>query len=234
MKRRFAKLVRRLVARSGIQLYTATSTWAEDPLFRETREWTRRNGVTGIPDDRCFVLLRAAQAVADLPGDLIETGCRAGLSSNFLLAGTAARPDTILHAFDSFEGLSAPGPEDSVRGGAAFWKKGALAVGEDVFLRNTRRFEGRVRSYSGWIPERFGEVADRSFVLAHIDVDLYQPTIGSLEFAYPRTVPGGVIICDDYGSRSCPGARKAVDEFFADKPERLLELPTSQSLVIKL
>ncbi len=39
---------------------------------------------------------------------------------------------------------------------------------------------------------------------------------------------------DDYGFASCPGARRAVDEFFVDKPERPLGLQTGQALVVKL
>jgi hypothetical protein len=45
--------------------------------------------------------------------------------------------------------------------------------------------------------------------------------------------PGGVIVLDDYGFASCPGARAAADEFFADKPERLLALSTAQGVVHK-
>ena len=53
-------------------------------------------------------------------------------------------------------------------------------------------------------------------------------------FFYPRLNPGGIMICDDYGSAHCPGAKRATDEFFADKPERVISLPTGQSMVIKL
>lgn len=232
-KRKLRNALRRLAGKLGAQHYTLTSTWADDQEFREIRSWAKANGIYGIPDDRCFLLLRAAQAVSGVPGDLIEMGCRAGLSSSYLLAGTAAAPEKQLLAFDSFQGLSAPSPEDIAESGRAAWRQGALAVGEEIFLRNTRRFGERARSYKGWIPERFDEVSDRTFCLVHIDVDLYQPTIDSLVFAYPRTAPGGMIICDDYGSRRCPGARKAVDDFFSDKPEPLLELPSSQSIVIK-
>jgi hypothetical protein len=45
---------------------------------------------------------------------------------------------------------------------------------------------------------------------------------------------GGVIVCDDYGFASCPGARRAIEEFFADKPEKPLALLTGQAVIHKL
>ena len=45
---------------------------------------------------------------------------------------------------------------------------------------------------------------------------------------------GGIIIYDDCGYPSCPGARRAGDEFYADKPERPLVLNTGQAIVTRL
>ncbi len=42
------------------------------------------------------------------------------------------------------------------------------------------------------------------------------------------------MVFDDYGFESCPGAKQAVDEFFADKNERPWYLPTGQCVVITL
>ena len=41
------------------------------------------------------------------------------------------------------------------------------------------------------------------------------------------------MIFDDYGFPACRGEKDAVDEFFADKPEKPITLPTGQALVIK-
>jgi O-methyltransferase len=68
----------------------------------------------------------------------------------------------------------------------------------------------------------------------HIDVDIYQSVRDCIRFLYPRLVPGGFMVFDDYGFPSCPGARRAVDEAFASLPEVPLCLPTGQCLVIKL
>ena len=85
----------------------------------------------------------------------------------------------------------------------------------------------------GLIPSRFPELDERSFSFVHIDVDLYQPTFDSIAFFYPRMIQGGLILCDDYGFTSCPGAKKAIDEFMADKPECVVQLPTGQALILK-
>ena len=58
--------------------------------------------------------------------------------------------------------------------------------------------------------------------------------MSTCEFVYPRLVPGGMMVFDDYGFWSCPGARMAVDQFFAEKLERPLALPTGQAIVTKL
>ena len=37
------------------------------------------------------------------------------------------------------------------------------------------------------------------------------------------------MVCDDYGFASCPGARKAVDEYFSGRPDVPIELPSGQA-----
>ena len=83
------------------------------------------------------------------------------------------------------------------------------------------------------IPTRFDEVADRSFCFVHVDVDLFEPTRESIAFFYPRMVPGGVMLFDDYGFVTCPGATRAIDEFTAEHPEPLVHVPTAQAFLIK-
>ena len=97
---------------------------------------------------------------------------------------------------------------------------------------NLTAFDDLIVFHQGWIPDQFSDVADARFCFVHIDVDLFQPTRDSLDFFYPRMVRGGLIVCDDYGFETCPGARRAMDEFFADRPEPIVHLPTGQGFVI--
>jgi hypothetical protein len=90
-----------------------------------------------------------------------------------------------------------------------------------------------VECYPGWIPDRFPEVDDRCFSFVHIDVDLYQPTLDSLEFFYPRLSTGGIIVLDDYGFGTCPGATAAVDSFMRDKAEPIVNLSAGGAFLMK-
>ena len=104
---------------------------------------------------------------------------------------------------------------------------------DEAIIRDTLRDFDYVVYHKGWIPEKFHEVEDRRFSFIHIDVDLYQPTLNSLAFFYPRTTLGGIILSDDYGFITCPGQKRAMDLFFSDKPEEIVALPTGQGFIIK-
>jgi len=176
--------------------------------------------------DRKYTLDQLLKLTLHLEGDLVECGAYKGASA-YLMCKAFRNSDCVVHLFDSYEGLSAPGNRDG-----AYWTKGALQTPEAVLHQSLAEFHN-YRSYKGWIPNRFGEVADRRFRFLHVDVDLFQPTLDSLNFFYERVVPGGLILMDDYGFTTCPGAKRAADEFFASKPERIVMLSTGQAFTVK-
>ncbi len=174
--------------------------------------------------DRKFALAELWKLCEHVPGDTAECGVFHGASSYLICRATRGSGRTH-HVFDSFEGLSGSGGEDG-----SYWQKGDLAVSLEEVRANLGEFDF-VQYHKGWIPERFEDVADRRFAFVHVDVDLYEPTRDSLEFFFPRLSPGGVLVCDDYGFLSCPGARRALDEYFAERPESVVHLPTGQGFV---
>lgn len=176
--------------------------------------------------DRKYTLREMLKLVANLDGDIAECGCYKGFSAYLMcvaLAGSAA----LVHLFDSFEGLPEPAPCDG-----GYWFKGALCAPQEE-LRETLSGFDNYRVYEGWIPECFAEVGEYRFRFVHVDVDLYQPTFDSLLFFYPRLRSGGIMLLDDYGFTTCPGAKAAADAFFSDKPEPIAMLPTGQAFIIK-
>jgi Macrocin-O-methyltransferase (TylF) len=178
--------------------------------------------------ERKYTIHQLMRSLHSLSGDMAECGCYNGATAYFMALASKGGPhERTLHLFDSFEGLSRPGAEDG-----AYWRAGDLACSEDETKRNLSEFSN-VCLYKGWIPARFPEVSDRRFSFVHIDVDIYGPTRNSIEFFFPRLKSGGMLVCDDYGFSSCPGATLAMNEFFATRPERIIHLPTGQGLVIK-
>jgi hypothetical protein len=179
--------------------------------------------------DRRYALNQFARLAARLPGDFAECGVYRG-GSAFLLARAlgGAPADRRLHLFDSFAGLSSPEEVDG-----SYWHRGDMAVTLDEVRARLASFLLRIDFHPGWIPTRFCDVAERRFALVHIDVDLHQPTADAVAFFYQRLVDRGILVFDDYGFETCPGARRAIDEFFADKPEPVLHLPTGQGVVIR-
>jgi hypothetical protein len=175
------------------------------------------------------MVYQLARLVAEVPGDTAECGVFQGAGS-FLIAraleSTNERP-RIHFVFDSFEGLSTPSAADGYS-----WQRGDLACSLET-VQGALGSLPHVRLYKGWIPEPFVHAERANFAFVHIDVDLYEPTRDSIAFFYPRMNEGGIIVCDDYGFTTCPGACRAVDDYLADKSERMISLPSGGGFLIK-
>ncbi len=198
-------------------------TYLKDPEFaRFYRDYVSTDNFHSY--DRKYLLQEILKLCRRVPGDTAECGVYEGAGS-YLIGRHAARLGRLHHMFDSFEGLSQPQAIDGT-----YWKRGAMSVPEN-WVRERLKELDNLRYWRGWIPERYDEVADRRFSFVHVDVDLYQPTSDSVGFFYPRMNRGGLILFDDYGFATCPGARRGIDEFFAGKPEPIIDLPTGQAFV---
>ena len=200
------------------------SPWYRDSEFQ--RAFSQAAPWTIVTIDRCHVLWTLATQALHVPGDFWECGVYKGGTAR-LLAERLAASDKRLHLFDTFGGMPATGPED-LHGEGDFADTSPAAVCERVGHAD------RVKFHVGRIPGTF-VVGDASpIAFAHIDVDIYRSILDCCAEIYPRLTPGGIMVFDDYGFPSCPGARKAVDEFFADKPEQPLVLPNAQAIVVRL
>jgi len=203
-------------------------SWRDDLKFRA--DFRRLSPGNPYSEERKWTLREFARMTNSLPGDIAECGSYEGAGAYFL---AEACSHGQIHLFDSFEGISQPDGRDRPdRNDVLAWNKGDLASGEQRLRANLAAFDN-IEIHAGWIPDRFADVADRTFRLVHIDVDLYQPTRDSLEFFYPRMAVGGCIVMDDYGYNTCPGAQRAADEFAAAANLHILHLATGQGVIIR-
>ncbi len=161
-----------------------------------------------------------------IKGDLAELGVFKG-NTAFLLAETAARLETTAYLFDTFQGFS----ESDLKGvdkdhGVLFAETSLAGVKALVGEQNVVYVEG-------FFPDSLVQVPDDlAFCLVHIDCDLYAPFCAALRYFYDRLVPGGFLVMHDYSSLQWDGAEKAVDEFFAGKPEKLVPIPDKSGTVV--
>lgn len=180
-----------------------------------------------------------------LAGRRGECGVFTGLSSRVMCEAARALDPAFdgsgFHMVDSFEGLSAPQAEDfqPVNGPDGSDVMVPPMIAADHFRVDYARVQASfadfpgARFHKGWIPEALELLPDDRWSFVHLDVDMYAPTLACLKYFVPRLVPGGVVICDDYGAPTFPGAARAWLEYCDAQDLPFVVLPTGQSILVK-
>lgn len=172
-------------------------------------------------------IMAAVRATAKLGGHMAEVGVFQGATARLIRSADTVRP---LHLFDTFTGLPTTSPTDTDFRGDAF-TAGDYSASLDGVRAYLSDLAG-LTVYPGLFPETADPVADLRFSFVHIDVDLYESASASIRWFYDRLMPGGILLSHDFAT--CVGPRRALTEFFANKPEPLIELPGDQALIVKL
>ena len=175
-------------------------------------------------------LANAVEKTCHLGGHMIECGVFRGgtlLGIAHRLTCRGIRDVTVIGC-DSFEGFPSPSEEDQLENGS-FHERAVQGVFADTDYDALRSriaalgYGGRVELLKGFFVDTLSQLSEVRFSLVHLDCDLYQSYLTCLEFLYPRLLKGGYMVFDEYDTSApvYPGARKAIDQFLADKPERL-------------
>ena len=192
--------------------------------------------------ERIWSLLRAVEYVHEnkVTGDFVECGVWRGGSVMAMIAQLQKlkAPERRIWLYDTFEGMTAPTglDVDSVAGvtAAQLLESTDVADGNNVWcvasiedvetnLFRTGYSQGNLIFVKGDVAVTLQETAPEQIALLRLDTDWYESTKAELETLYPKLVPGGVCILDDYGHWK--GARKAVDEYFQQLGARPLVMP---------
>jgi len=152
-----------------------------------------------------------------IPGDLAELGVYRGNTALFI--NRASPSNRTLHLFDTFAGFSE-------RDSEVYAKTDGF---KDVDINAVKRyFPSGVEIHVGYFPDTAQQIVPGTkFALLHIDLDLEAPIAAALKHSYPILSPRGAMIVHDYNNKRSwdRGAKKAVDEFMADKPETPIAMP---------
>lgn len=165
-------------------------------------------------------VLKHLQATQSVDGDVIEVGCYQGGTLFFMNEMTPARKRVV--GYDTFQGLPEPlaldltGPDKHSRGDFA----------DTNFNEVMRHFSPLgVEIVQAHFPVG---VSQRPISFAHVDVDFFKSTWDSLLYLRDNLVPGGRIVCDDYGWPKTPGVKKAVDQALISKLFNFIEAAKNQ------
>jgi O-methyltransferase len=182
---------------------------------------------------RIFTMIEAVRHVQrnGLEGAFVECGVwRGGSMMAVAQAMQAMKMEPRdLYLYDTFEGMSEPTERDVLNSDGSTSADELLKVrGKgtegniwcDASLQDVQGNMGK----TGYPAERIhyvvGKVEDTlpatipdKIAVLRLDTDWYESTKHELEQLYPRLVPGGLLVIDDYGFWK--GAKDAVDEYFA-------------------
>lgn len=201
------------------------------PGFSEIASQIIEDQTTMLNYDRLYTLWQVVHHISspDLP--LAEVGTYRGGSAKFIVDTLRQKGyENPFYIFDTFEGHAVV--DESIDG------KHRIGTFEDTSYEKVKAYLSlpNVIIYKG----DFFKTAEHiekivNFGMVHIDVDVYPATKFCLDFFASRTIPGSVIIVDDYGFVTCKGAKKATDEFIRSHPNfKLFHLVTGQALVLKI
>jgi hypothetical protein len=186
---------------------------------------------------------------ADVPGAIVECGVWRGgsMMGAALTLRQLGATDRELFLFDTFSGMTPPTPEDvdSAYDGfslSRMWERrrrgdmnwiGVPAAEVRAAMDGTAYPRDRVHLVEGPVEETVPDQAPERIAVLRLDTDWYASTRHEMEHLYPRLVPGGVLLLDDYGHYA--GARRAVDEYFAahGPPPLLQRLDYTGRIAIK-
>ena len=202
-------------------------------LLRKLGFWVslqppRENGGMTNVEQRMNLWHFASQVLAyRVPGSFVELGCNEGHSS-VLIQKVIEDFDPLreFHVYDSFEGLPALRPED----GDTRYGQGQMRTTREKLLANFSRYGLRVPAiHPGWFEDTLPTQLPDTICFAYLDGDLYESIKVSLQYVYPRLSRGAICVFDDYADpavwpqawNELPGVKRACDDFFADKPEKV-------------
>lgn len=167
---------------------------------------------TLLDNGRIANLIKYSNYCAPLYGYICEMGVYSGGSLEVL---AKYNPGKDILAVDSFLGMP------PVTEGVDYHKEFDFnMVDYPAICGYFKMMYPAVRIIKGVIPKVFEYFDEHTrFAFTHLDLDLYKSIKDSLDFVFPRTLDGGMILLDDFKVGSTPGCEKAIEEFFEVRPD---------------
>ncbi len=200
-----------------------------DPDIQAVLSRLEEHGSVSLVDPFRMLVLKQLLLSTGQIGEVWELGVFKGGTALLLhrIMSRASGERAALRLFDTFAGMP---PSDPLRD---LHREGDFSDTSLSEVKSLIGCDGFVDFRAGLVPETFSGLHDSQLRFAHIDLDIYAPIAAAIAFIFPRLLPGGIMLFDDYGFNTCPGARAAIEEAFADAKVPIVALPSGQAFVIK-
>jgi hypothetical protein len=209
----------------------------ETPGFGDLAKAVKGQKKTRLDYDKLYMLYQGIWNIRNLaaePANIAEVGVYQGGGTYFIASAASQILTTVpaIHAFDTFAGHASIDITPQLDGPHQPGKFADTSF--DAVQRYLSGFPNVVL-HQGRFQDNCHKIAEQSFCFVHLDVDIYKVTLECLEFFETSILIGGIIIVDDYGFKTCEGAKRAVDRFVDDRRNFLkYHLETGQCLLVRL
>jgi hypothetical protein len=182
---------------------------------------------------RAHTLCWAGKQAMNLPGDFVECGVNKGGTSRLVMEYVDFRESSKrFFLLDTFEGLVREQltPEEIERDLLGWNDRYADGL---VRVQETFRDFPNVVILPGKVPDTLPLVNADQIAFLSIDMNCAYPEQAALHYFWPKMVPGGIVVLDDYGHSGHEAQKTAMDAFAAGVQKEILSLPTGQGVLIK-
>jgi hypothetical protein len=209
-----------------------------ESLFGQRAAEVINTGRSALYYDRLYTIYQSLLYLKSVAGpgesiNLVESGVYRGGTSYFI---ASVADDLALnithHAFDTFEGHSEEDIDSNVeiKHRAKSFSNTSYADVKDFLSKYNN-----VLIYKGRFQDTCNNLDGQKIHFAHLDMDIYMPTLFALNYLDQILAPGGIMLLDDHRFKTCPGVEKALEEFMALHSNYFgISLLTGQYLLVKL
>ena len=172
----------------------------------------------------------AAFRAKQLEGDFVECGVYKGTiaMSNITYMDFKTLKNRKYYLFDTFCGVD----EEFCTEDEYLRLKNAYPDCYEFVVNSFKKYPNVV-IVKGPVPKTLSQVHIEKVAYLSLDMNCALPELEALKYFWPKLVPGGIVVLDDYGWPTCENQKTAADNFASSVRVKVLSLPTGQGIIIK-
>jgi O-methyltransferase len=210
---------------------TQNCDFMKDPEFMKAYDAAMKQDYIPVAGTwRYHVNQWAAFHAKQLKGDFVECGVYKGslAMSNIIYVNFNILKDRKYYLFDTFCGVDKEfcSEDEYLR------LKDAYPDCYEHVVKSFKKFPNVV-IVKGPVPKTLSQVHINKVAYLSLDMNCALPELEAIEYFWPKLVPGGIIVLDDYGWATFENQKSVADNFAKSVGVKVLSLPTGQGIVIK-